>query len=101
MSSNALLSAAAPLSVMLAVAGAYVAASRRYSVVRHPAAIFLTILLVGVTVSVSGQVYRTGWTDVPAMTRRSLAGSAGWGLVITLVAWPVLRLVARHSRRPD
>lgn len=102
MSSDAMLGAALQLAAMVAVAGAYVATSRRHAVLRHPVAIFLAVMIVGVTVSLLGQLYRGGWDTLPAMARRSVVGSAGWGLVITLVAWPVLRFMTRRrGRRPS
>jgi len=98
MPSNALLNAVVQLAVMLAVGGSYFAASRRYPVLRHPLSIVVFVVLVGVTVSGAGAVYRFGWEAVPEMVRRSAVGSFGWGIIIAAFAWIVLRVVERRAR---
>lgn len=98
MSSSALVSAVVQLIVMLAVAGGYFRASRRYRVLEHPLSIVAFVTIVGVTVSVAGALYRSGWAAVPAMVGRSAAGSLGWGVVIAAVAWVALRFVRRQAR---
>jgi hypothetical protein len=89
------LTALAEAAAMLIVAGGYVAVSRGRSALRHPLSIFLYVLLVGVLVAVLGELYTGGWSGVPAMVRRAVIGSAGWGVVIAGGAWGFQRLVAR------
>ena len=98
MSSNALLNAVVQLVVMLAVAGGYFAASRRYRVLQHPLSIVAFVMLVGVTVSVAGAAYRSDWGAVPAMVRRSAIGSFGWAS--SLLPWPGSRF-ALWRGEPD
>jgi len=98
MTANAILSAVVQLAVMLAVAGGYFAASRRYPVLRHPISIVIFVMMVGLTVSVAGAFYRFGWAAVPAMVQRSAIGSFGWGVIIAALSWGVLRVADR--RRP-
>lgn len=95
---RALLSAVVQLTVMIAVAGGYFLASRRYRVLEHPLSIVAFVTIVGVTVSVAGALYRSGWEAVPAMAGRSAAGSFGWGVIIAAVAWVALRFVGRRAR---
>ena len=96
MSSNAILSAVVQLAVMLAVAGGYFAASRRYPLLRHPISIAAFVMMVGITVSVAGAVYRFGWAAVPAMLQRAAIGSFGWGVIIAALSWGVLRVADRR-----
>ena len=98
MPSSALLSAAAQLTVMLAVAGGYFLASRRFRVLEHPLSIVAFVTIVGVTVSAAGALYRFGWEAVPAMISRSAVGSFGWGVIIAAAAWVALRVVRRRAR---
>jgi uncharacterized membrane protein (DUF485 family) len=83
------------LAAMLAVAGGYFAASRRYRVLQHPLSIVLFVTCVGVVVAVAGAVYRVGWSAVPAMARRSAIGSAGWGVILAAAAWSVRWVLAK------
>jgi hypothetical protein len=95
MSRTILLNAILQLTVMLAVAGSYFAASRRYRILQHPLSIVLFVTCVGETVAIVGAVYRFGWSSVPAMTLRAGIGSAGWGVIIAAVAWGAGRVLAR------
>lgn len=92
---NVLLGAVLQLALMLAVAGSYFAASRRYRSLQHPLSIVLFVTCVGVTVAVAGAVYRFGWSAVPAMAVRSAIGAAGWGVIIAAAAWGVRRVFGR------
>jgi hypothetical protein len=92
---NVLLGAVLQLALMLAVAGSYFAASRRYPSLQHPLSIVLFVTGVGVTVAVAGAVYRFGWSAVPAMAGRSAIGAAGWGVIIAAAAWAVRRVFGR------
>ena len=96
MTSDAILNAVVQLAVMLAVAGGYFAASRRYPWLRHPITIVVFVMMVGITVSVAGAVYRFGWAAVPAMVQRSAIGSFGWGVIIAAFSWGALRLADRR-----
>ena len=80
---------------MLAVAGGYFAASRRYRSLQHPIAIGIFVTIVSVTVAVAGAVYRFGWDAVPSMARRSAIGGFGWGVIIAAAAWGVGRVFGR------
>ena len=95
MSANALISAVVQLAVMLAVAGGYFAASRRYRILQHPISIVVFVTMVAVTVASAGAVYRFGWESVPAMARRSAIGGFGWGVIIAAAAWGVQRMFGR------
>ena len=92
---HVLLGAVLQLALMLAVAGGYFAASRRYRILQHPLSIVLFVTCVGLTVAVAGAVYRFGWSEVPAMARRSAIGAAGWGVIIAAAAWGVRRVFGR------
>jgi hypothetical protein len=95
MSLDVLLGAVLQLALMLAVAGGYFAASRRYRSLQHPLSIVLFVTCVGVIVAVAGAVYRFGWSAVPAMAGRAVIGSAGWGLIIAATAWGARRVFGR------
>jgi hypothetical protein len=97
MRAGALLNAAVQLTVMLVVAVGYFLASRRYRVLQHPVSIVAFVTLIGVTVSVAGALYRSGWEAVPDMVGRSAVGSLGWGVIIAVVAWGVLRVARRRA----
>jgi len=92
---NVLLGAVLQLALMLAVAGGYYAASRRYRSLQHPLSIILFVTCVGMTVAIAGAVYRFGWSAVPAMAVRSAIGAAGWGVIIAIAAWGVRRVFGR------
>jgi len=86
------------LALILAVAGGYFWASRRFRVLEHPISIVAFVTIIGVTVSVAGALYRFGWNAVPDMVRRSAVGSFGWGVIIAAVAWVALRVARRRAR---
>lgn len=87
MTYQAAVGALAGLALMLAVISAYVVLARRYRLLWHPLAIVAAVGIVGIVVSVLGELFRGGWTGVPAMLRRSAIGGFGWGLVIAAVVW--------------
>lgn len=93
-----LFTALVQLALMLAVAGGYFWASRRYRILEHPISIVTFVTIVGVTVSVAGALYRFGWEAVPDMVRRSAVGSVGWAVIIAAVTWIALRVVRRRAR---
>ena len=90
-----LLNASIQFALMLAVLVAYCVAACRYRRLRHPLAIALAVIIVGVTVSLLNEWFRRGWSGVPDIARRSLIGSAWWGALIGVAAWFVCRF-----RRP-
>jgi hypothetical protein len=76
------------LVMMGAVVAGYGLLARRYRALWHPVSILVTVVTVSVVVSVVGEaLWGSGWTGVPAMTRRSAIGGFGWGLVIAGMAW--------------
>ena len=75
------------LALMLAVVAAYVVLARRYRLLWHPLAIVAAVGIVGIVVSVLGELFRGGWAGVPEMLRRSAIGGFGWGLIIAAVVW--------------
>jgi hypothetical protein len=88
MSYQAVLSGLVQLALMLAVVSAYLALARRFRVLWNPFAILLSVIVVGVVVSVVGElIFRGGWAGVPALARRSAIGSLGWGVIIAAVVW--------------
>ena len=95
---SVLLNAAVQLTLMLVVAVGYFLASRRYRVLEHPISIVAFVTIVGIAVSVTGALYRSGWEAVPDMAGRSAVGSFGWGIIIAAVAWIALRFVRRRAR---
>jgi hypothetical protein len=104
MTTPALLTALAELALMLAVVVAYVLLARRVSTLWHPLSIFVAVGIVGMAVSVLGELLFRGGAGVPAMMRRSAIGSFGWGAVIAIVVWIGRRLIVfgrsrRHVRR--
>ena len=88
MTSQAAIIAIVELTLMLAVVATYVVLARRFRVLWHPLSIVAAVVTVGVVVSVLGELtFGGGWTDVPAMLRRSAIGGLGWGLIIAAVVW--------------
>jgi hypothetical protein len=92
MSPGALVNAVVSLALMLAVIAAYLLLARRFRVLWHPLAVVLAVGLVGVTVSVLGEVLFRGTSGVPGMLQRSAIGSFGWGVVIALAVWITRRM---------
>jgi len=100
MTAPAAFTAAVELALMLAVVGIYLLMARRFRVLWHPLSIVLAVGIVGVAVSVLGELlFRGGASAVPAMLRRSAVGSFGWGVVIAAVAWIVRRAFLSVSKR--
>ena len=87
MTYQATVGALAGLALMLAVVAAYVVLARRYRLLWHPLAIVAAVGIVGIVVSVLGELFRGGWAGVPTMVRRSAIGGFGWGLIIAAVVW--------------
>jgi hypothetical protein len=87
MTYQAAVGALAGLALMLAVVAAYVVLARRYRLLWHPLAIVAAVGVVGIVVSVLGELFRGGWAGVPGMLRRSAIGGFGWGLIIAAVVW--------------
>ena len=87
MTYQAAVGALAGLALLLAVIAAYVVLARRYRLLWHPLAIVAAVGIVGIVVSVLGELFRGGWAGVPAMLRRSAIGGFGWGLIIAAVVW--------------
>ena len=87
--------------LMLAVVAAYIALARRDRRLWHPLAIVLAVGIVGIVVSVLGELFRDGWSGVPFMLRRSAIGAFGWGVIIALVVWIARRLSSRSDVRSD
>jgi hypothetical protein len=85
------------LVLLLVVLTAYGVAACRFRVLRHPVVIALAVIVVGVVVSVLGELIRGGWPGVPAMAGRSFIGSAWWGVLIGAAAW-LARIVRRRWR---
>lgn len=100
MTYQAAVGALAGLALMLAVVAAYVVLARRYRLLWHPLAIVAAVGIVGIVVSVLGELFRGGWAGVPAMVRRSAIGGFGWGLIIAAVVWISRRVFAnaQHDR---
>jgi hypothetical protein len=99
MTSHAVVGALVGLALMLAVIAAYVLLARRYRLLWHPLAVFAAVGIVGIVVSVMGELTFRGWAGVPAMVRRSAIGGFGWGLVIAAVVWAGRRAFAFWMKR--
>jgi hypothetical protein len=95
MTSQAAIGALVGLALMLAVVAAYVALARRFRLLWHPVVVFAAVGIVGIVVSVLGEVlFRGGWAAVPAMVRRSAIGGFGWGVIIAAGVWIARRVFA-------
>ena len=80
------------LALMLGVIAAYVVLAQRHRRLWHPLAIVVAVGVVGIVVSLLGELFRGGWSGVPAMLRRSAIGAFGWGAVIAAIVWIGRRL---------
>ena len=88
MTYQAVLGGLVQLALMLAVVATYVTLARRHRALWHPLSILVAVFIVGVVVSVLGElIFRSGWVGVPAMLSRSAIGSFGWGVIIAAVVW--------------
>lgn len=94
MTSDAVVGALGGLALMLAVIAGYVLLARRYRLLWHPLAIVAAVGIVGMVVSVLGELIFRGSAGVPAMARRSAIGAFGWGLIIAAVVWVGRRVLA-------
>lgn len=95
MTPHAALGAIAQLALMLAVVATYVALARRFRVLWHPLTMVVAVGIVSVAVAVLGVLlFGDGWSDVPAMVRRSAIGGFGWGIFIAAAVWACRRAVA-------
>jgi len=86
------------LAVMLAVVAAYIALARRDRRLWHPLAIIFAGGIIGIAVSVLGELFRDGWSGVPFMLRRSAIGAFGWGVIIAGVVWVGRRLFVTRPK---
>lgn len=91
-----LLNASIQFVLLVLVVSAYFVAARRSRVWRHPVTIAVVVTLIGVLVSVLGELRRGGWSGVPAMATRSFIGSAPWGVLIGLAVWLACRFFRRR-----
>ncbi len=98
MTLHAALAAFVGLLVMFAVVAAYVVLARRFRILWHPLSIIVAVGIVGVVVSVLGELFRDGAAGVPAMVRRSAIGSFGWGAIIAVAVWIGRRAFVRSGR---
>jgi|SRR5215212_4106239 len=88
MTPHAGLGAIVQLTLLLGVVAMYVLLARRFRLLWQPCSILVAVASVSVVVAVLGVLlFGGGWTDVPAMMRRSAIGGVGWGLVIAVVVW--------------
>ena len=107
MPTGSLVNAFVSLALMVAVMTAYLLLGRRFRVLWHPLAVVLAVGVVGVTVSVLGEVLFRGTSGVPGMLQRSAIGSFGWGVVIAFAVWIARRVFLWFSgtapavRAPD
>lgn len=100
MTSQAAVTALVELALMLAVVVAYIVMARRFRILWHPLSIVAAVLIVGVVVSVLGELlFNSGWAGVPAMARRSAIGALGWGVIIAVVVWACRRLFALRMKQ--
>ena len=94
MTYQAAVTALVELVVMLAVIAAYMVLAQRHRRLWHPLSIVLAVGIVGIVVSLIGELFRGGWAGVPTMLVRSATGSFGWGVIIAGVVWIARRLLA-------
>lgn len=95
MTSRVVINAIVQLTLMLGVVAAYLMLARRSRVLWHPLSIFAAVGIVSVAVAVLGVLlFGGGWTEVPAMVRRSAIGGFGWGAVIAVGVWGCRRVFA-------
>lgn len=87
MTYQAAVAALVELALMLGVIAAYVGLARRHRLLWHPLSIVLAVGIVGIAVSVPGELFRGGWSGVPAMLRRSAIGGFAWGVIIAAAVW--------------
>ena len=98
MTSQSAVTALVELALMLAVVFGYVAMARRFRLLWHPLSIVAAVGIVGVVVSVLGELlFNTGWAGVPGMARRSAIGAFGWGVIIAVVVWAGRRLLGLRA----
>jgi hypothetical protein len=83
---------------MVAVMAAYLVLARRFRILWHPVVLAAAVTLVGVVVSVAGELMFRGSAGVPAMVQRSAIGGAGWGVVIALAVWIWRRLFVSPAK---
>jgi hypothetical protein len=83
------------LALLLGVIAGYLLLARRFRILWHPLAIVLAVAIVGVVVSVLGELLFRGAAQVPAMLRRSVIGSLGWGVVIAVAVWVGRRVLLK------
>ena len=87
------------LALMLGVIAAYVILAQRHRRLWHPLSIILAVGVVGIVVSLLGELFRGGWPGVPAMLRRSAIGAFGWGVIIAGIVWIGRRLFVTGTKQ--
>lgn len=98
MTYQAALTALVELILMLAVIGAYIVLAQRHRRLWHPVSIVLAVGIVGIVVSLMGELFRGGWAGVPTMLGRSATGSFGWGVIIAVMVWLARRLFVPREK---
>ena len=100
MTFQAALTAFVELALMLAVVAAYVVMARRFRLLWHPLSLVAAVGIVGVVISVLGELlFNSGGPGVPAMLRRSAIGGFAWGVIIAAVVWAGRRVFASWMKR--
>ena len=100
MTFHAALTAFVELALMLAVVAAYVVMARRFRLLWHPLSLVAAVGIVGVVISVLGELlFKSGWAGVPAMLRRAAIGGFGWGVIIAAGVWAGRRVFASWAGR--
>ena len=93
MISDVVLSALVQFALMVGVIAAYVLLARRFHLLWHPLSVVVAVGVVGVIVSVLGELwFRGGLNGVPAMLRRSAIGAFSWGVVVAMFVWSARRI---------
>lgn len=88
------------LTLMLAVAAAYVVLGRRFRFLWHPLVIVAAVTAVSVVVAVAGELFfHDGVAGVPRMFRRSAIGGFGWGVLVAIVVWAGRRILGRRRAK--
>jgi hypothetical protein len=86
------------LAVMLALVATYATLARRHRFLWHPLSIVFVVAIVGIVVSVVGELFRGGGSGVPVMLRRSAIGSFGWAVIIAIAVWLVRRIFVSRTK---
>jgi hypothetical protein len=85
---QAAVSAVAQLTLMLAIATAYVMLARRFRLLWHPVSVVVAVGTVAVLYAVlTAVMFGGGFSAAPSMASRSAIGGFGWGVVIAAMVW--------------